>query len=170
MAVLTDVGEANDIHPRSKRIAAQRLSLVARAQAYGEKIAFSGPAFAKATVEGQAMRLRFTQVGGGLVAKPLPKTYQPRSKLPDTLPLVLTSPNSMLQGFAVCGEDRQWHWADARIDGDTIVVQSAAVPKPVAVRYAWADNPTANLYNAQGLPAVPFRTDDFPLLTDKAVY
>ena len=75
------------------------------------------------------------------------------------------SPGSQLEGFAICGEDKNWVWADAKIEGDTVVVYSPKVPSPVAVRYAWADNPTCNLYNGAGLPAVPFRTDDFPAQT-----
>jgi sialate O-acetylesterase len=77
-------------------------------------------------------------------------------------PLVKPSPASQLQGFAVCGADRNWVWADAKIDGSTVVVWSDKVPAPVAVRYAWADYPVCNLYGKAGLPAFPFRTDDFP--------
>jgi sialate O-acetylesterase len=84
--------------------------------------------------------------------------------------LVKYSPNSELQGFAICGDDHKWIWADAKIDGQTVLVSSPQVPHPVAVRYAWADNPTCNLYNGAGLPACPFRTDDFPLTTAKAKY
>jgi sialate O-acetylesterase len=70
-----------------------------------------------------------------------------------------------LEGFAIAGEDRKFVWANAKIDGDTVVISSDKVPNPIAVRYAWADNPACNLYNAEGLPASPFRTDDFPMVT-----
>jgi sialate O-acetylesterase len=83
---------------------------------------------------------------------------------------VRNSPKSELEGFAICGEDRNWAWADAKIEGDSVIVWSDQVPAPVAVRYAWADNPTGNLYNGAGLPASPFRTDDFPAATRDAKY
>jgi len=86
------------------------------------------------------------------------------------VPLVRNSPQSELEGFAIYGENKKWEWADARIDGDTVLVWSDAVSKPVAVRYAWAQNPFCNLYNAAGLPAGPFRTDDFPLASRNAKY
>lgn len=165
ITVLADVGEAEDIHPRSKRIAGHRLALAARALAYGEKIDFSGPAYDMMSIEGESIRLRFKQIGGGLVARPLPDTYKPRSNQPEILPLVCPSPDSELQGFAICGADRKWVWANAKIDGDSVIVSAPGVAAPVAVRYAWADNPVFNLYNKAGLPASPFRTDDFPLST-----
>ncbi len=84
-----------------------------------------------------------------------------------TAPLVRNSPQSQIEGFAICGEDKKWVWAEAKIVGDTVVVWSGQVPNPVAVRYAWADNPTCNLYNEAGLPAAPFRTDEFVLTTYK---
>jgi sialate O-acetylesterase len=79
-----------------------------------------------------------------------------------TAPLVRNRPGSQLEGFAICGTERNWVWADAKIDGDSVVVWSDQVPAPVAVRYGWADNPTCNLSNQAGLPTSPFRTDDFP--------
>ena len=102
--------------------------------------------------------MRFSHAAGGLVAKPLPAAYRPQTYLPATVPLALPRPGSPLQGFAVCGDDGKYVWADARIDGDAVVVSAAEVPVPKAVRYAWADNPTCNLYNAAGLPASPFGT------------
>ena len=95
----------------------------------------------------------------------MPAEYQPRSTETKTVPLVRNSPQSELEGFAICGSDRKWRWAEAKIEGDEVVVWSPEVPNPVAVRYAWADNPIANLYNGAGLPAVPFRTDNFPGVT-----
>ena len=85
-----------------------------------------------------------------------------------TAPLIRNSPNSELEGFAICGDNHRWVWADAKIEGDSILVWSDKVPSPVAVRYAWADNPTCNLYNKDGLPASPFRTDTFPGITEKS--
>jgi sialate O-acetylesterase len=107
-------------------------------------------------VEVDKIRLRFTHAHGGLVAKPIPDTYQPLSTDPRTVPLVRNSAGGELEGFSICGEDRKWQWADAKIDGDTIVVWSAQVTKPVAVRYAWTNNPLCNLYNGGGLPPVRF--------------
>ncbi len=170
LAVLIDQGEADDIHPRSKKEAGHRLALAARALSHGEAIPFSGPVFDSQEIVGDTIRIIFRHIDGGLAAQPLPETFRPRSNQPETLPLVKPRPASELQGFAICGEDRKWVWADARIDGDEVVVSSPDVPAPVAVRYAWADNPTCNLVNATGLPAVPFRTDDFPLTTRDAKY
>jgi sialate O-acetylesterase len=117
------------------------------------------------------MRVRFRATAGGLVARPLPATYQPRSTLPRTVPLVRRSPGGTVEGFALCGADRRWVWAHtATIKGDTVVVASPLVPAPIAVRYAWADNPTCNLSNGAGLPAAPFRSDDFPLSTARAQF
>jgi hypothetical protein len=97
-----------------------------------------------------------------LVARPLPATYDWKIADGETEPLVRNSPQRKLEGFAACGEDRKWVWADARIGGDTVVVRSENVPHPVGVRYAWQNNPTCNLFSAAGLPASPFLTDDFP--------
>jgi len=170
LAVLVDIGEADDIHPRSKKEFGRRLTLAARALAYGEKIDFSGPVYEFMKVEGDTVRLGFRHTGGGLVARPLPENYQPRSNQPETVPLILPLPDSQLQGFAICGADRKWAWADAKIDGDTVILKAAGVTTPIAIRYAWADNPTCNLYNKAGLPASPFRSDDFPLITRGASY
>ena len=110
------------------------------------------------------------------MAKPIPATYQLVSTAPKTVqPLVRNSPDSELEGFEICGDDHKWVWADAKIDGTTVLVWSSAVPKPVAVRYAWAFNPICNLYNGatltgSSLPAGPFRTDDFPQVSAKGRY
>jgi len=121
----------------------------------------SGPLYTSMKIEGSAIRLSFDHLGGGLVAKEVPATYDVMRKAGKTSPLVRNRPHSQLEGFAICGPDKQWVWADAKIDGDTVLVSSTQVPTPIAVRYAWADNPTCNLYNQAGLPASPFRTDDF---------
>lgn len=139
MAVAVDIGLADDIHPTNKQDVGKRLALAALHEAYGENVAYSGPLYSGYTIEKGQVRLRFTCTDGGLVAK-----------------------GGKLKGFAVAGPDRQFHWADARIDGNTIVVSSPDVDFPVAVRYAWADNPDCNLYNGAGLPASPFRTDEWP--------
>ena len=145
-AVIIDIGEAGDIHPTNKQDVGKRLALAALKVAYGKNdIVYSGPTFADATFgDGKAV-LTFKNVGSGLEAK-----------------------EGSLKGFSLAGEDRVFKWADARIDGDKIVVTSMEVPNPVAVRYAWADNPEATLYNAEGLPASPFRSDEWPGVTVEA--
>jgi len=142
MAVITDVGDPKDIHPTKKQPVGERLALAARALAYGEKITFSGPIYRSQRIEGNRVILNFDHVGRGLEAR-----------------------DGALKGFAVCGADRRFVWATAEIVGDTVVVSSPQVPQPVAVRYGWADCPVVNLWNKDGLPASPFRTDDFPLIT-----
>ena len=143
LAVAVDVGLADDIHPTDKQTVGQRLSLVARRVAYGENIASSGPLYQSHKIEGGAIRLTFAHADGGLKARD----------------------GGKLTGFAIAGADHKFHWADARIEGNDIVVSSADVPMPLAVRYAWADNPDCNLYNGAGLPASPFRTDAWEGLT-----
>ena len=141
MSVTIDIGETDNVHPANKKEVGYRLSLFALANDYGEKIEYSGPLYQGMTVEGGKVRLKFTHLGGGLVAKGGP-----------------------LQQFIICGADKKWAAGDAVIDGDTVVVSSPDVPAPVAVRYAFANNPLGcNLYNKEGLPASPFRTDDWPM-------
>ena len=159
MAVLIDTGESGDIHPLAKDIAGSRLARAALAKTYGKAIPFSGPVYEAMKIEGNRIRLTFRHLEGGLVAKEVPATYDVMRKAGKTAPLVRNRPQSQLEGFAICGEDQKWVWADAKIDGDTVLVWSGQVAAPIAVRYAWADNPTCNLYNAAGLPASPFRTD-----------
>jgi sialate O-acetylesterase len=143
LAVTIDVGDANNIHYHNKKEVGHRLALIALAQTYGQKMEFSGPVIDSMVVEGSAIRLKFTHLGGGLVARGGP-----------------------LQQFAIAGADQTFVWADAVIDGDTVIVSSKDVAAPVAVRYAWADNPAGcNLYNQAGLPASPFRTDDWAVST-----
>ncbi len=141
-AVIIDIGEADDIHPRNKQDVGRRLALGAKKVVYGEDLVYSGPAYASHTVEDGKVMLSFDHVGSGLMAK--------------------GSADGALHSFAIAGADGQFVWANAQIEGDTVVVWSDAVAEPVAVRYAWANNPdTANLYNAEGLPATPFRTDSW---------
>jgi sialate O-acetylesterase len=140
--VLIDAGEAEDVHPRDKQVVGERLALAARKVAYGEEVVFSGPVYSGHEVRDGRVILEFDHIGGGLVAK--------------------DAPRGGLAGFAVAGADRHFVWAEARLEGDRVVVWSDLVPDPVAVRYGWADNPEgANLYNREGLPASPFRTDDW---------
>jgi sialate O-acetylesterase len=139
MAVAIDIGMADNIHPINKQEVGRRLALWARANVYGEKIPFSGPVLADHKISGSEMILSFKHTDGGLTAK-----------------------GGELQGFVIAGADKQWHWATARIAGDSVVVSSPEVKSPVAVRYAWADNPKCNLYNGAGLPASPFRTHNLP--------
>jgi sialate O-acetylesterase len=143
MAVIIDIGEANDIHPRNKQDVGKRLALWALARTYGRKgLVYSGPLYRDLKVEGARATVRFDHAGGGLVARGEPLT-----------------------GFAVAGSDRVFHAAQARLEGSTVVVSSDQVPAPVAVRYGWASNPICNLYNKEGLPASPFRTDNWPGLS-----
>jgi len=169
-AVLIDLGDANNIHPRNKSDVGSRLAFLALARTYGKSVPFSGPVYASMKIEGKNIRLTFDKTDGGLVAKPLPATYSLSTATNETAPLVPNSPKSKLEGFAICGADQQWAWADARIDGNQVVVWSDQVPAPVAVRYAWSNNPTCNLYNGACLPASPFRTDDFPITSQSARY
>jgi sialate O-acetylesterase len=166
-AVLIDVGETADIHPQNKEATGERLAKIALARTYGKPVAFSGPLYKSMKIEANKIRLSFTNCEGGLVAKELPATQILKTQDGSTAPLIRNSPNSQVEGFAICGEDKKWVWADAKIDGDTVLVWSDSVPSSVAARYAWADNPTCNLYNKADLPASPFRTDDFPGLTEQ---
>ncbi|MBC2602609.1 sialate O-acetylesterase [Puniceicoccus vermicola] len=169
-AILTDLGESRDIHPRNKQDVGERLAMIALAKDYGRDISYSGPRYQDMKIEEDRIRLTFDDVDGGLVAQEIPDTYVVQSRTDSTASLVRNRPDSELEGFAICGPDREWYWADATIDGNSVIVQSPEVSQPVAVRYNWADNPSGNLYNQAGLPAHPFRTDDFPLTTEKAKY
>ena len=153
MAVAIDIGETQDIHPKNKYDVGDRLVRWALARDYGQtNIVVSGPLYREMKIEGSRVRLFFDHIGGGLMAGE--KTgREPTREVKD----------GKLQRFAIAGEDRQWVWADAAIDGDTVVVSSPAVTSPVAVRYAYSMNPQGcNLYNRAGLPASPFRTDSWP--------
>lgn len=142
MVVITDLGDKADIHPRDKEPVGQRLALAARALAYGEPIEWSGPLFHHAEFKNHRVILTFKHIGGGLVSRDGPLT-----------------------GFTICGPDRQFKPAIAEIVGDNVIVSHPDVKEPIAVRYGWENFPVVNLWNRVGLPASPFRTDDFPLLT-----
>jgi sialate O-acetylesterase len=136
MAVTTDVGNATDIHPTQKEPVGQRLALAARALAYDEKIEYSGPLYQAMTVTGDKIAVSFTHAGGGLVAK-----------------------DGDLKGFTIAGADGKFVPAKAEIKGSNIIVSAAGVAAPQAVRFGWANTPEVNLYNKEGIPASPFRTD-----------
>ena len=150
MAVITDIGAANDIHPKNKQDVGWRLAQWALHQTYGQKnLVPSGPLYKSHKVEGNKIRLSFDHAGSGLIVGK--KTgLEPTEEVKD----------GKLEHFSISGKDNKWVWADARIDGQTVVVESKEVSEPVAVRYGFTMNPAkANLYNKEGLPAGPFRTD-----------
>lgn len=137
MALTIDTNdEPDNIHPSDKITTGERLADVALARVYGEKLPHTGPLFEQMQIEGSAVRVRFQHTDGGLKAR-----------------------GETLKGFAIAGEDGQFAWADARIEGEGVVLSSAQVTQPAAVRYSWADNPIGNLFNGAGLPASPFRSD-----------
>lgn len=152
MAVAIDVGDADDIHPKNKFDVGERLALWALAKDYGRQdLVCSGPLYAGMTVEGPRIRVRFTSVGKGLMVGS--KTGRSAAQ---------EHSGGKLARFAIAGADKKWVWAEAVIDDDTVVVSSPQVAAPVAVRYAFAMNPAGcNLYNRDGLPASPFRSDDW---------
>lgn len=141
MAIAIDLGEPNNIHPKNKQDVGKRLALWALGDVYGKKVpATSGPLPAGHEVRGANLVVTFTHADGGLIAK-----------------------GDDLKGFVISGKDQQWQPAQGRIEGGKVIVSSPDVPRPVAVRYAWSDNPDCNLYNGAGLPAAPFRTDAWPV-------
>jgi sialate O-acetylesterase len=142
LAVTIDLGEADDLHPHQKAEVGRRLALWALGTTYGGDIVYSGPLYDAMKIENSRIRLSFKHAAGGLEAR-----------------------RGTLRGFAIAGADKRFHWAEAVIDGNTVLVSSPEVSNPVAVRYAWGGNPDCNLYNQEGLPASPFRTDDWPGVT-----
>lgn len=144
-AVIIDKGEANDIHPRDKWTVGERLAVAAKKVAYGMDVVYSGPTFKNMEVAGNKVRIIFDNLGSGLE---------------------INDKYGYVKGFAVAGKDKVFHWANAYQDGNDIIVYSDKVSQPVAVRYGWADNPDdVNVYNAEGLPASPFRTDSWEGIT-----
>lgn len=142
MAVTTDIGDADDIHPKNKQDVGKRLALQAREKTYKQNIVGSGPLYQSHQIENGKIRILFQPNESKLIAR-----------------------NGILKGFAIAGPDKKFYWADAEIVGNEVVVSSPDVKFPVAVRYAWEDNPICNLYNEAGLPASPFRTDDWAGIT-----
>lgn len=150
MIVNIDLGMANDIHPTSKKEVGRRLSLVARAKTYGEQVEYLGPTFESYQIQGDTVICSFSHAKGMQVMEVQGNGHDTK---------VVPASGKELKGFALAGADHKFHWANAVIEGDHVLVFSPDVPYPLAVRYAWADNPNCNLYNAEGLPASPFRTD-----------
>lgn len=141
---LIDIGEADNIHPKDKQETGRRLALPALAKTYGKNLPYSGPVYTGFKQEGGSIRIFFNHAEG-----------------------LKTADGGKPQGFAVAGLDHKFHWADARIEGNEVVVSSPEVSFPIAVRYAWADNPVCNMYNSAGLPMFPFRSDDWKGITQK---
>ena len=145
LAVTIDTGDPDSIHAKDKQPVGDRLALCALAKHYGENVVYSGPTLASVERLSGSIRLHFAHTDGGLIVK-----------------------GDKLGEFSIAGDDRKWYWADARIEGDTVVISSPSVPNPKEVRYAWQSNPAATLFNGAGLPAAPFRTDTWPLKTESA--
>jgi sialate O-acetylesterase len=143
MAVAADIGDPDNIHAKNKQEVGRRLALAAQAIAYGRDVVYSGPVYQSMSAGHGTIRLRFSHVESGLLTKGGP-----------------------VKGFEIAGGDHKFGEADANIEGDVVVVHSSKVPNPLAVRYAWADNPSGNLYDKSGLPTAPFRTDRWPLQHD----
>jgi len=143
MAVITDIGNIKDIHPTNKQEVGRRLALWALAKIHGKQVVYSGPLYDGYTVEGNKIRIKFQHADDGLVCK-----------------------GDRLTHFTIAGEDKKFVPAEAVIDGSTVVVSSPQVDKPVAVRFGWEDTAEPNLFNKAGLPASPFRTDTFPMVTE----
>lgn len=145
MACAIDIGESNDIHPKNKQEVGRRLALIANKKVYKQVGTASGPQYKNFQKEGNRIRINFINIGSGLSTKD----------------------GKEVTGFAIAGKDKQFYWAKAIVEGDHVIVYSDKVAEPVAVRYAWADDPECNLVNAEGLPAVPFRTDQWKGITQK---
>jgi len=143
LAVTIDTGDPDNIHPVDKQVVGDRLAYCALGEHYGLKIPYASPALSRVEPVPGAMKLDFDHADGGLVVR-----------------------GDHLGEFSIAGADHMWYWADAHIRGDSVIVSSSSVTQPVAVRYAWQANPAATLYNGAGLPAVPFRTDDWPEITE----
>jgi sialate O-acetylesterase len=143
LAVTIDTGDPDNIHAKDKQPVGNRLALCALARYYGQNVVYSGPTVESVERLPGSIRLHFAHTEGGLIVK-----------------------GEKLEEFTVAGDDRKWVWADARIDGDTVVVSSPSIPNPTQVRYAWQSNPAATLFNGAGLPAAPFRTDTWPSKTE----
>jgi sialate O-acetylesterase len=143
LAVTIDTGEAANLHPKDKEPVGDRLARCALANYYHKHVVYSGPTLKSVELLGGVIRLHFAHTEGGLLVK-----------------------GAKLEEFAIAGDDRKWHWADAHIIGNIVEVSSTSVPNPKEVRYAWQSNPAATLFNAAGLPAGPFRTDNWPGVTE----
>jgi sialate O-acetylesterase len=150
MATAIDIGEANDIHPKNKADVGKRLALAALKVAYNRNLLSTGPTYQSIVIDGDSAIINFANSGGELITK---------------------DKYGYVRGFAIAGDDKKFHWAKAYIKNNKVVVYCNEVNKPVAVRYAWSDNPGAlDLYNNTGLPAPPFRTDNWCLKTRDKVF
>ncbi len=150
IATAIDIGNAYDIHPKNKWDLGARLGLAARHVAYDQDIIYSGPEYSSHQIDGNSVTIHYKHVGTGLMSK---------------------NKFGYLRGFAVAGDDKIFHWAKAEIVGNSVIVSSDKVSNPVAIRYAWSDNPgTLDFYNKEGLPALPFRTDDWLGISAGKVY
>lgn len=145
MACIIDIGDANNIHPINKQEVGRRMALIAQKKVYHENVVASGPMYKSFVVKGKDVIITFSDTGLGLS----------------------TRDAASVNGFAIAGEDKKFYWASAKIEGNKVIVNSDKVNVPVAVRYAWADNPVCTLINNEGLPAVPFRTDSWKGITEK---
>jgi sialate O-acetylesterase len=172
--VITDVGDPKDIHPVWKKPVGERLALAARGIAYAENIEWSGPQYRSLKVKGDRIVLSFDHVGAGMGGMQIYSDKVPGTEAPDGIRIKYNPEkgwlNAPLVGFAIAGEDRKFVWGKAQVEGDNVVVWSPQVAKPVAVRYGWADCPVVNLFCSPKfgepvLPASPFRTDDWPMIT-----
>lgn len=154
MVVTIDIGDPTNLHPKNKQDVGLRLALAARAIAYGEKIEWSGPLYRQVTHEEHALRVWFDHANGLMAKTPegaataVPATTSPSNRAP------------AVAGFEVAGADGKYLPAEAKIEGDSVVVSDPAVPAPVSVRYGWAASPDCNLFNREGLPASPFRAPE----------
>ncbi|MFY0256339.1 sialate O-acetylesterase [Chitinophaga sp. 30R24] len=150
MAVITDIGETNDIHPKNKQEVGKRLAAIALHDTYGQNNVYAGPVYQSMQVNGNKVTIHFSNIGSGLVVH---------------------DKYGYIRGFEVAGADQQFHYAQAYVDGDQVIVFSMAVDAPVAVRYGWADdNIEDNLFNKEGFPAGPFRTDSWKGITENIKY
>ena len=145
MAVTIDIGDANDIHPKNKQEVGRRLSLIALNQTYGKNINYSGPIYSHMQLRNNEIEIFFKHTNGSLIAQ-----------------------GGELKGFTIAGADHIFYPAEAKIIGDKVIVSSPKITFPIAVRYGWANNPECTLYNKAGLPASPFRTDDWPGITQSS--
>ena len=145
MACIIDIGEADNIHPKNKQEVGRRLALIAETEVYKKNGIASGPLYKSFRKENNRIRINFTNTGSGLSTKD----------------------GKEVKGFAIAGKDKRFYWAKAVIEGNQVIVNADEVTEPLAVRYAWADNPECNLINTEGLPAIPFRTDDWKGITQK---
>ena len=142
LAVTIDIGDADDIHPRNKQDVGKRLGLWALAAAYDHNVVYSGPKFKNMNIIDNKIEIKFDHIANGLKVK-----------------------GDQLKGFAIAGEEQEFVWAEAKIKGNSVIVWSEEIENPVAVRYAWGNNPVCNLYNSADLPAIPFRTDQWEGVT-----